>query len=74
LSGLGLVVFPAIILGGVDSLVGCLVGGILVSFISTIVGIEFGGQYQDMVAYLLLLVMLVIRPSGLFGTPDVARI
>lgn len=74
LSGLGLAVFPAIILGGVDSLIGCLVGGILVSFISTIVGIEFGGQYQDMVAYLVLLVMLVIRPAGLFGTPDVARI
>lgn len=74
LSNIGLAVFPAIIVGGVDSLVGCLAGGIIVSFVSTIVGIKFGGQYQDMMAYLVLLVMLIIRPTGLFGSPNVARV
>jgi branched-chain amino acid transport system permease protein len=74
LPAIGIAVFPAIIVGGVDSLAGCLVGGILVAFVSTVVGIQFGGQYQDMVAYLILLLMLIVRPNGLFGTPDVARI
>jgi branched-chain amino acid transport system permease protein len=74
LSTLGIAVFPAIIVGGVDSLVGCIVGGMVVAFVSTVVGVAFGGLYQTMATYLVLLAMLVVRPTGIFGTPDVARI
>jgi len=70
----GLATFPAIILGGIDSLIGALVGGLLVAFMGTILATEFGGQYQDFAAYTLLLVVLLVRPRGLFGSPDVNRI
>ena len=67
--------FPAIIIGGLDSVVGAVVGGFLVGIaeivigtyttgISNIVGVGFG----TIVPYLLMLVFLLFRPYGLFGT------
>jgi branched-chain amino acid transport system permease protein len=74
LPNVGLATFPAIILGGVDSLAGALAGGLLVAFIGTVLATEFGGQYQDFASYALLLIVLLVRPRGLFGSPDVTRI
>jgi branched-chain amino acid transport system permease protein len=74
LPNVGLATFPAIILGGVDSLGGAVAGGILVAFAGTTLAAEFGGQYQDFAAYTVLLVVLLVRPRGLFGSPDVTRL
>lgn len=73
--------FPAIIIGGLDSIVGAVVAGFLVGIAevvigtyaagySNILGVGFGG----IVPYLLMLVFLLIRPYGLFGTEEVRRV
>lgn len=73
--------FPAIIIGGLDSVVGAVVGGFLVGIaelvigtystgISDIVGVGFG----TIVPYLLMLVFLLFRPYGLFGTAEIRRV
>jgi branched-chain amino acid transport system permease protein len=74
IPSIGLDVFPAIILGGLDSYLGAYVGAILVGFLNTEIGITIGGQWQDAVAYLVLLAVLLIRPRGLFGSHDILRI
>jgi branched-chain amino acid transport system permease protein len=73
--------FPAIIIGGLDSVVGAVVGGFLVGTaeivigtyttgLSNIVGVGFG----TIVPYLLMLVFLLFRPYGLFGTEEIRRV
>lgn len=71
---LGLLVFPVVIIGGVDSVNGALVGGILIAAIQNLVQYYLGGNWVDPIAYAALLVMLLVRPRGLFGSRAVARI
>jgi branched-chain amino acid transport system permease protein len=71
---LGLLVFPVVIIGGVDSVNGALVGGILIAAIQNLVQYYLGGNWVDPIAYAALLVMLLVRPRGMFGSHAVARI
>jgi branched-chain amino acid transport system permease protein len=74
LPNIGLLAFPAIILGGLTSVVGALVGGIALGLIQSIVLTEIGGQYQDVISYGILLLVLLVRPQGLFGQPETVRV
>jgi len=58
----------AMILGGVGNHFGAAVGGILLGFAQQLVAWEFGNQWQDTTVFLVLIVFLVLRPQGLFGT------
>jgi branched-chain amino acid transport system permease protein len=71
---LGLVAFPAIILGGLDSIAGALVGGLLIAAVQQFTINYVGGQYEDLVTYGVLLVVLIVRPSGLFGRAEASRL
>lgn len=71
---LGFAAFPAIILGGIDSVPGALVGAFVLAEIQGFTSAYWGGQYSSVVGYILLLVILVIRPSGLFGSREVVRL
>jgi branched-chain amino acid transport system permease protein len=66
--------FPAIIIGGIDSLGGAMVGGLIVAILASFISVQFGGQYQDVVGYALLLFVLLVRPSGLFGSKTALRV
>ncbi len=74
--------FPAIIIGGLDSVVGAVVGGFLVGFAEagassylTGEGFDFlGSGFGGIVPYLLMLVVLFVRPYGLFGTEEIRRV
>ena len=74
---LGLKVFPIVILGGLDSIPGALVGavviGILESLTAAYVGSWMGGGASTVASYLVLVAMLFVRPTGLFGRPRIAR-
>jgi len=78
LALVGLKVFPVVILGGLDSINGVVVGGIVVGvteamtsgFIDPIVG----GGMKDFAPYVLMIVMLMIRPYGIFGRRLIERI
>ncbi|ASW55646.1 branched-chain amino acid ABC transporter permease [Plantactinospora sp. KBS50] len=73
LIGLGLAAIPAIILGGMDSIEGALVGGVIVGLLQAFTQTYLGGQYTDVVSYAVLLVVLLVLPQGLFGTKNVVR-
>jgi branched-chain amino acid transport system permease protein len=71
--------FPAIIVGGLDSIVGGIVGGLLVGFaesaVSTYVTADWlGTGFAGIVPYLIMLVVLIFRPYGLFGTEEIRRV
>jgi branched-chain amino acid transport system permease protein len=71
--------FPAIIIGGLDSVVGAIVGGLLVGFAESAAGTYLtydflGVGFAGIVPYLLMLVVLIVRPYGLFGTEEIRRV
>jgi len=72
---------PAIILGGLDSIRGAIVGGIAVglaeAYTKTYQADHFawlGANFDQVVPYILMLIVLLVRPYGLFGTPEVERV
>jgi branched-chain amino acid transport system permease protein len=71
---IGLSAFPAILLGGFDSIIGALVGGFVVAFAQALIVTYVGGNWQDVATYGLLLVVLLVRPQGLFGSAEVSRV
>jgi len=74
ISHLGLSAFPAAIVGGFDSVGGTLIGAIVVGLAETFTVITLGSEYKDVVAAVILLLVLMVRPYGLFGTKQVNRI
>jgi branched-chain amino acid transport system permease protein len=70
----GLSVLVVVIVGGLDSLLGALVGGILIGLIEALVGTFLGGEYKLLATFGLLIVILMIRPYGLFGTHEIERL
>lgn len=81
LGGAALLAFPAIILGGLDSISGAVVGGIVIGlalditagYESNFAGV-LGAGFHDIMPYLLMILFLLIRPYGLFGSRKVERI
>lgn len=71
--------FPAIILGGLDSVLGAIVGGFAIGFAesaaSTYLTYEWlGNGFGGVVPYIVMLLVLLIRPYGLFGTEEIRRV
>ena len=73
-SEFGLLVFPVVILGGLDSVPGAVVGGAVIGLISAYAGGYIGGGLQTVVPYIVLLVILLIKPYGLFGQVRIERV
>ena len=79
---IALLAFPAIILGGIDSPGGAIVGGVIIGVAQTLtagyqndVGLSWlGDGFQSVVPYVVMLVILLVRPYGLFGTKEVKRV
>lgn len=72
---------PAVILGGLDSVAGALVGGLLVGTAEIYAGQYLSGQtswlgsgYPVIVPYIVMIIGLLVRPYGLFGTPEIRRV
>ena len=71
---LGLAVLGVVILGGLDSPGGAIVAGLIVGWLQALAGFYLSGAYRDVVPYVVLLIILLLRPHGLFGTPRVERL
>lgn len=74
-------VLPVIVLGGLDSVIGVLYGGLLIAIAEVFAGqylsqynSVLGSGYSTVVPYLVMLIILVVRPYGLFGTPEIRRV
>ena len=84
LNIIGLVVFPVIILGGLDSILGAIVAGLIVGVVenmsvgyldtATIFGWDVGGGTAIFTPFVLILIVLAIRPYGLFGRETIERV
>ena len=74
LQGFGLVAFAAVLLGGMDSIRGALLGGMSLAIIQNLAVLWFGGDWTDVIAYTLLLLVLMVRPQGLLGSAAIRRI
>jgi branched-chain amino acid transport system permease protein len=74
LSSIGLAAFPAVVLGGLDSLGGTLLGGLVVSGILTVVGYFFGAVAGEIIAYGVMMVTLLVFPRGFFGSTSTRRL
>lgn len=75
---LGLKVLPIVIIGGLDSIAGCIVGAIIIGVLESLtagyVDPLLGGGFSTIAAYLVLIAMLFVRPYGLLGRADVVRV
>lgn len=81
LGGTALLAFPAIILGGMDSIGGSIVGGVIIGIaLDLTAGYEsgltnfLGAGFHEIMPYLLMILVLLLRPYGLFGSRKVERI
>ena len=64
--------FTVVVLGGLGSLWGSLLGGILIGILEGVAVDFIGGQYRDLIVFSLLVLVLIIRPQGIFGKKVVA--
>jgi len=62
--------FITVVLGGLGSFGGAILGGILLGVVESISVIVFSSEWKDVVAFIILILVLWIRPSGLFGTKE----
>jgi branched-chain amino acid transport system permease protein len=71
---IALIAFPAAILGGLDSTAGAVVGGIIVGLTEALSAQYISFDFSKSAVFLVMLVVLVARPSGLFGTRELDRV
>jgi branched-chain amino acid transport system permease protein len=64
---IGLKAFPAAVVGGFGSLPGAIVGGLIIGIVESLSGFYLPQGFKDVAAYIVVLVMLMVKPNGLFG-------
>jgi branched-chain amino acid transport system permease protein len=74
LATFGLYVFPVVILGGLDSVPGTIVGGLTIGLVTQYVSGYYDAGLATIVPYLLLIAILMVRPYGLFGETRIERV
>jgi branched-chain amino acid transport system permease protein len=73
-SNIGLLVFPVVIVGGLDSVPGAVVGGALIGLLTAYTGGYLGGGLDAVIPYIALVAILLIKPYGLFGEVRIERV
>jgi branched-chain amino acid transport system permease protein len=72
---LALRAFPAVLLGGIESITGAIVGGIIIGVVEVVTtGLVDSTTGQEFAPFLILLIVLILKPDGLFGQREVQRI
>jgi branched-chain amino acid transport system permease protein len=71
---LGLMAFTAAVLGGIGSLPGAMLGGLLIGLIEAMWSAYFSVEYKDVASFVILVVVLIFRPTGLLGRPEVEKV
>jgi len=78
LADLGLKVFPVVILGGLDSVMGAIIGGVLIGVLENLSGGYLdplvGGGVKEVAPFVILVLILMVRPYGFFGKPEIERV
>ena len=70
----GVKAFTAAVLGGIGSLPGAVLGGLLIGLIETLWAAYFSNDYKDVAAFSILAITLIFMPSGILGRPEVEKV
>ncbi len=70
----GLKAFTAAVLGGIGSLPGAMLGGLLIGLIEAFWAAYFDSEYKDVAAFSILVLVLIFKPTGLLGRPEVEKV
>ena len=70
---IGIKAFAAAVLGGFNSLPGAIIGGFLLGIIENFSAVYISSAYKDILAFLVMIVVLVVKPTGIFGTEAIKR-
>jgi branched-chain amino acid transport system permease protein len=70
----GIKAFTAAVLGGIGSLPGAMLGGLLIGLIETFWSAYFSVEYKDVAAFSVLVLVLIFLPSGILGRPEVEKV
>ena len=70
----GIKAFTAAVLGGIGSVPGAMLGGVLLGVAETMAAAYISSEYKDIVAFTLLVLILLVRPTGLLGKPEVEKV
>ena len=73
-SAIGLKVFPVVILGGLDSIGGAIIGGLIIGLLETFTGGYISTGLREVVPYIVLIMILMVKPYGLFGLVEIERV
>ena len=74
LAAAAMSVFAAIILGGLDSIAGAIVASLLIGWVEALAAGYLGGKSRDVIPFVVVLVILVFKPYGIFGTRTIERL
>jgi branched-chain amino acid transport system permease protein len=74
ISVLGLKVFPVVILGGLESIGGAIIGGLIIGIIETFTGGYVSTSLKEVIPYIVLVFILLVKPYGLFGLVEIERV
>lgn len=74
LSSIGLKVFPVVILGGLDSIGGAILGGVIIGLLETFTGGYLSTSLREIIPYVVLVFILMVKPYGLFGLKEIERV
>ena len=74
LSAIGFKVFPVVILGGLDSIGGAILGGVIIGLLETFTGGYISTSLREIIPYIVLVIILMVKPYGLFGLVEIERV
>lgn len=70
----GLKAFAAAVLGGIGSLPGSIIGGLFVGVSESVAATYLGSEFRDSMAFIILIIVLIIRPNGLLGRKNIKKV
>lgn len=74
ISIMGLKVFPVVILGGLESIGGAIIGGLIIGLLETFTGGYVSTSLKEVIPYIVLVFILLVKPYGLFGLVEIERV
>ena len=70
----GLKGFTAAVIGGIGSIPGAMLGGLVIGFAESFSAAYISSTYQNLIVFGILIVVLLVRPSGLLGSPTITKV
>lgn len=74
MAHIGIRAFPATILGGLDSVIGSAVAGLIIGVVESLTGGYIAATYKEIAGFVVILIVLMIRPYGMFGQRNIERV